>query len=321
MKVKYLVLLIVFIFLSDTASSQKVKLLKTINTDLPVGCIRLSPDKKLVGVSDDTTDPLGFQNLNEKFTVTIMNANGMNTKFKLEGHLESIVSLDFSYDSKFLVSSDKNGLVIIWDLDKGILLRKIETKGWVHGAKFTSSAQEIIVVQGHAMLAIIYNLKGDLLAKMNIGKTIVDFEINKLTNEILFACNNEIQIWSLISRQNIRNVPLPRIMCIRFNDNCTLLGIGFSSGDILVTSKNLSDSVKFSGHFKPVLSLSFNADNSSIATSSSDYTARIWSLKRQGQILQLTNEHKGFVNAVEFISKDKFVTGGENKELKVWKSP
>jgi WD40 repeat protein len=97
--------------------------------------------------------------------------------------------------------------------------------------------------------------------------------------------------------------------------------IGFSSGDILVTSKNLSDSVKFSGHFKPVLSLSFNADNSSIATSSSDYTARIWSLKRQGQILQLTNEHKGFVNAVEFISKDKFVTGGENKELKVWKSP
>jgi WD40 repeat protein len=77
---------------------------------------------------------------------------------------------------------------------------------------------------------------------------------------------------------------------------------------------------RLKGHFKPVLSIRFSFDDKKIASSSSDQTARIWDLQKEREILQLTNEHKGNVEAIEFISSnDEFMTGGENRELKIWK--
>ena len=73
--------------------------------------------------------------------------------------------------------------------------------------------------------------------------------------------------------------------------------------------------LRLKGHFKPVLSVSFGFDNTKLASSSSDQTSRIWDLKKQSEIVQQTNEHKGNVNSIEFISpKNVFLTGGENKE-------
>ena len=69
-----------------------------------------------------------------------------------------------------------------------------------------------------------------------------------------------------------------------------------------------------------MLSIRFSFDDKKIASSSSDQTARIWDLQKEREILQLTNEHKGNVEAIEFISSnDEFMTGGENRELKIWK--
>jgi hypothetical protein len=46
----------------------------------------------------------------------------------------------------------------------------------------------------------------------------------------------------------------------------------------------------------------------------------VWDLKKKSEILQLVNEHKGTVSSIEFISANyEFITGGVNKELKVWK--
>lgn len=298
-----------------------VALFETIPTEMPVSCIKFSPDKNLIAIADNTEDPLGFKELKETFKIKILNAENYSVKFELVGgHKESIESVNFSIDSKKLVSTDKRGTIIIWDLSNQQQLSKIETEQWVHNATFSNSGNEIVAIQGFEKIALIYNLNGIFITKLQVNKQIDDFDLNYLTNELFFGCSDEIQVWSLDSQKKLRHIPFSGIMCLRFNQNFSHLAVGTSSGDIIILSLGLKELYRLKGHFKPVLSISFNSDNTILVSSSSDQTARIWNINKQAEIIQLTNEHSGTVEAVEFISnKNAFISGGKNKEIKVWK--
>jgi len=316
----YLTYILILLFSSCENYAQKGKLLSSLSTELPVSCIQLSPDKNIIAVADDTEDPLGFQELKETYKINILNSDSYSKKFELLGHNEPIESINFSADSKRLVSTDNSGTIIIWDLTNGKQLSNIETWEWVHSAKFSNSGNEIVAIQGYEKVALIYSVNGELIARLEVTKHINDFDLNNKTNEIFFGCHDEIQVWSLISRDKLKSIQFSGLMCMRFNHDYSQLAIGVSKGDIIIMSNDLKEIKKLTGHFKPVLSISFSLDNSKLASASSDQTARIWDIKKGSEIIQLTNEHKGTVQAIEFISeKNEFMTGGENKELKIWK--
>ncbi|MDB9755928.1 retroviral-like aspartic protease family protein [Winogradskyella sp.] len=301
-------------------SELTISLAKKIPIVMPVSCIKMSPDKEFIAVADDTEDPLGFQELKETFKINILNSDNFSKKFELKGHVESIESINFSANSKRIVSSDKSGVIIIWNLSDGKQLAKIETGDWVHNIKFSNSGNEIFAIQGYEKVALIYNINGNLITKLEVGKQINDFEYNPITNKIYFGCYDELQVWSLVSRDKLNSLPFSGLMCMQYNHDYSQLAIGNSNGDIIIMSPELKEIYRLNGHFKPVLSISFSFDNSKLASASSDQTARIWELKKQSEIIQLTNEHNGSVKAIEYISdKNEFITGGENKELKIWK--
>ena len=76
----YLIWLLVFLALSFEAKAQKGKLIISINTELPVSCIQLSPNNSLIAVADDTEDPLGFQELIETYKITVYNIDDYSKK-------------------------------------------------------------------------------------------------------------------------------------------------------------------------------------------------------------------------------------------------
>jgi len=319
MKNTYLVFLIL-LMLPFEIFAQKGRLSRTIETNLPTSCLQLSPDKTLIVVANDTEDPFGFQELKETFKIIILNSEDYSQKFEFLGHQKSIESVNFSTDSKKLVSADKSGTLIIWNINTGKQIAKIETGEWIHNAKFSCSGNEIIAIQGYDKKALLYSIKGNLIATLEVGKQINDFDINMKTGEIYFGCHGEFQIWSLISHNKIKSQSFPRLMCMRFNHKYSQLAIGTSNGDVIIMDTNLKETKRFTGHFKPVLSISFSLDDSKLTSASSDQTARIWNLDKQNEMVQLTNEHKGSVQAIEFITdKNVFMTGGENKEIKIWK--
>ena len=139
---KALIILLTFPLFVFESYGQKGKLIKTIITELPVSWVHISPDKKLIAVADDTEDPLGFQDLDETYRIKIFNSYDYSLKFELLGHIESIESINFSPDSKILVSTSKDGTIIIWQLSNGKKLCKIETGEWVHNAKFSNSGND-----------------------------------------------------------------------------------------------------------------------------------------------------------------------------------
>jgi WD40 repeat protein len=313
--------LLLFLYLASSClHTQKGNIVKNIPTDLPVSCIKLSPDHEVIAIADDTEDPLGFQELKEEFKIIIISSSDYRVKFKMLGHQESIESINFSPDSKRLISTDKSGVIKLWDLTNGKEILSIKTDEWVHNAKFSSSGNEFIAIQGYNKVALLYDIEGSLILNFQVDKQINDFDFNPESNQIYFGCHDEFQVWSLVTRKLISRTPFKGLMCMSFNNAYSQLAVGTSSGDILLFTPELKEVSKLKGHFKPVLSISFSFDDKKIASASSDQTARIWDLQKESEILQLTNEHKGTVSAIEFISDNyEFMTGGVNKELKVWK--
>lgn len=298
----------------------KGKLVLKIQNDVPVSCIQISPDKKIVAISDKKTEADIFNEVeNKRFNIKILESNSKYEKFVLKGHSDEITSINFSPDSKRLLSTDTKGNIIIWDLINGRKVKQIETNEWVGKARFINEGKEIIASQDFAKVALVYNLEGELLQKLKINNEIRDFEINFNTKEILFICHKEIQKWSLTSMKKIKNISIININCIKFSPDYKRIAMGDYDGNIFIMTENLDVVFKLEGHFNTILSLSFSFDGELLASGSSDQTARIWNLEEQKEIIQLTNIHKGRVSAIEFISGlNLFMTGGEREEILIW---
>ncbi|MHC0063201.1 WD40 domain-containing protein [Nostoc sp. UIC 10890] len=74
---------------------------------------------------------------------------------------------------------------------------------------------------------------------------------------------------------------------------------------------------QFQGHQGTVYSVSFSPDGKTIATASSDNTARLWTLN--GQLLQEFKGHQGYVLSVSFSPDGKTIaTASDDKTARLW---
>ncbi len=80
---------------------------------------------------------------------------------------------------------------------------------------------------------------------------------------------------------------------------------------------NIKERNQFSGHQGYVNSVSFSPDGKTIATASSDNTARLWNL--QGQQIQEFKGHQGYVNSVSFSPDGKTIaTASSDNTARLW---
>jgi len=300
-----------------------LELISTIDTESKIKCATSSPDNKFFATGDNYESLGNSYKETKKHYIGLWNLNKSLQPQVDYHHERPVQAISFSPSSDKMVSCDSGGDIYIWDLLNSKLLVKIETSHWVHNVRFSNSGREIIAIQGFEKIANMYDLKGRLIYQFKVGKQINDFEINRNTNEIYFGCHDEIQIWSLISKDIIQKRPFKGLMCMKFDNNFSKLAIG-ARGDIIFMSLALKELNRVSGHFKPILSLDFNFDNSLLISGSSDQTVRIWDVRDLSsikEIVQLTNEHKGTIHAVSFISsnsENNFITGGESNDVKIW---
>jgi WD40 repeat protein len=295
----------------------KGNMYKQINPEFPISSIRLSPDKSMIAVAYQS-EKFIWSDENENFKIQIFENKTFKLIQELEYHKTNVESIDFSPDSKKIVSADNDGNIVIWNLPNGEKIKKIETGKFINKVKYTGSGEKIIAIQGYDKIAFVFDNTGNLIDKIETGKQINDFAINNNTNEIIFGCYDEIQTYSLFPIKKIKSIPFKDLMTIIFNHDYSKIAIGTTGEcDIIMMNSKLKELYRLKGHFKPVLSMSFSFDDTNLVSASSDQTIRLWNLNSKTETFQLSNEHKGIVHAVEFIGNDKFVSGGE-KDLKIW---
>ena len=76
-------------------------------------------------------------------------------------------------------------------------------------------------------------------------------------------------------------------------------------------------SIIFEGHRERVVSVAFSPDGTLIASSSYDYTIKLWNL--EGRVLQTFEGHKRIVNSIAFSPNGKMIaSGSDDKTIKLW---
>ncbi|RWS28579.1 Guanine nucleotide-binding protein subunit beta-2-like protein, partial [Leptotrombidium deliense] len=218
----------------------------------------------------------------------VSKTNGLQVKCRrvMRGHLNKVNDVDFSGDSRFLVSAALEGKLIIWDTWSGNKIRIIPLmSSWMMSCAFASSGS-FVACGGMDNMCTIYDVTDkNATGSAKIRRELMGFEgflsacrfVND--NQILTGSNMKIILWDL--------------------------------------EKNVKIS-EFQGHCGDVLTLSLSPDLNTFVSGSVDVTAKLWDI-RDASCKQTFWGHTADVNSVYYHKSGfAFVTGSEDKSSRLF---
>jgi WD40 repeat protein/energy-coupling factor transporter ATP-binding protein EcfA2 len=238
--------------------------------------------------------------------------------------------VDISPDEKWLaVGSDENQILLYNLKSQGSAPKELTGhRGAVYDLVFLKDNKGFISVSG------------DRVVRLNNYKTNV--EIARVADRVkslalspdgrYLAGGNQsgsVYLWDLENENKETLLYIKEgaaIHAITFNSDGTRLAIGNESGDVilwdLAESKQLR---KLTGHRSNITDLEFNADNTLLASTSFDGTARLWVMEHLNDLPTVLDDHgtgresKGWVWSVAFAPDGKsLMTGAGDGIIRNW---
>ncbi|ETO34207.1 WD repeat-containing protein, partial [Reticulomyxa filosa] len=214
-----------------------------------------------------------------KKTAQVLDTSSGEQLQLLEGHSDTIFSVQFSSDSSKIVSSSADKSIRIWDILSG---------------------KQLLLLEGHL----------DYVNKVQF--------ISNGSKVISCSRDKTIRIWDILSGQQIQILeghkgPVSGIQLspdgskiLSYSGDCTLrLWDQFSGKQIHV----------FEGHSRWIEKARFSSDGSRIVSSSNDNTTRLWDVSSGKQIQLLEEESSG----AEFFPKEsKILSYSLNGTIRIW---
>ncbi len=316
---------LVFIFTTNKSvfsQNQNVIHLKNlIGHTESINCLSYSYDGQYLASGSDAKS---FLSDSGKFEIIIWKIADGKIISHLTGHQSPITSISFSRSGKKLVSADTKGEIRIWSLDSMKQIKYINGLDWISTVSFTPDSKFILCEYTYDKKVNIWDSEStELVSTLPINIQIGSMDISPDGSKIALSCYKKIQIWSLISKKEINSIDDNSVngFGIKYSNDGKNLAVGLGNGEIKIfetETLRLLNSLK--GHFKPVLTLSYNIDNKYLISGSSDQMIKVWNLQNNKQIKSFSNEHKGKVKVVLFNpTLNSFATAGEDNLIKIWK--
>ena len=234
---------------------------------------KLSPDGKLIAV--------GRTGNNVKL-IDFSTGRVMRT---LSGHKSMVISLAFSTDGKLLATGGLDGQSIVWDVEKGTIIRKI------------SSPDESMPV-----FSVDISHDGKMLAAADWGGYVTIFDI---------ASGKVLQAVSPHDKTGVYQV--------RFSANDVYFISAGLDGKLKLTELDSGEEVRvFKGHTDLVNSVYLNPAGDKIITAGLDGTIRVWDFLSGIQTLKI-RAHPGGVFSAKFDPSGKYIiSGGDDFLIREW---
>ncbi|MCA2973777.1 MAG: hypothetical protein IM337_07130 [Microcystis sp. M110S1] len=250
--------------------------------------------------------------------------NRKSERNRLEGHDNSVLSVNFSPDGKTLVSGSDDKTIKLWNVETGKEIRTLyghdnsvtsvnfspDGKTLVSGSDDNTiklwnveTGQEIRTLYGHDSYVSSVNFSPD-------GKTLVSGSYDKT-----------IKLWDVETGQEIRTLygHDSYVWSVNFSPDGKTLVSGSDDKTIKLWNVETGQEIRtLKGHDSSVLSVNFSPDGKTLVSGSDDKTIKLWNVET-GQEIRTLKGHDNSVNSVNFSPDGKtLVSGSWDYTIKLW---
>jgi WD40 repeat protein len=228
---------------------------------------------------------------------------------EIEGGLNRV---QFSRDRRRIVTTQKDGIVQVWDLSGKNLLRLKAKQGKLFSANFSPDGQTLITGGADGFVRL-WNLKGKPIKAFKAHSDgIFDVSLSPQGNIATAGENGTARLWSATGEQ-LHQMKGDRV---RFSPDGQRLATATNEGTIALWSLDGQAIAEFTNsHIGVIYSLSFSPDGRHLASSGLDKHVRLWNFTEQAGF----KAHAGEGYSVSASSDNRtFVTAGEDGATKVW---
>ncbi|KAF9145765.1 hypothetical protein BG015_011788 [Linnemannia schmuckeri] len=219
--------------------------------------------------------------------VRLYNAKTGASVVDLRGHSNSVTSIAFSHDSKFLVSGSYDKTARIWNVQTG------------EGGHTLGGHTE-------AVTAVAFSPTGAHIATGSDDRMVKVWAAR--TGKVCYILPGHSEV----------------IKTLIYSPNYQQIHLASGSGDNNIKLWHARDGLfdrDLRGHSNAVESVSFSSDGKKLASGSRDGTARIWDVSSSQTTHELTGAtgHRNAVTAIAFSPNDlRVATGSWDKTVKIW---
>eukprot|EP00005_Dracoamoeba_jomungandri_P003256 CAMPEP_0174252616 /NCGR_PEP_ID=MMETSP0439-20130205/2009_1 /TAXON_ID=0 /ORGANISM="Stereomyxa ramosa, Strain Chinc5" /LENGTH=771 /DNA_ID=CAMNT_0015333179 /DNA_START=57 /DNA_END=2369 /DNA_ORIENTATION=- len=265
----------------------------------------LAVEKQLVGHNDEIVDmkymkdyeSIAVATNSEEFRIFSL-ATG-DTKL-VSGHKDIVLSLDVSHDGKYLASTGKDKIIIIWN---------------------TENYEKVAVLKGHAETVNCLsfpNRASNFIVSGSRDKTIKCWDISFL-DTIDAEEEKDDGLFEVTGSFYTSRAHTKEINCMRVAPNDKIFAT--SSMDKLIKVWDFKTGTlmgTLSGHRRGVWSIDFSPVDRCIASASGDKTIKIWSLKDYSCIKTFEG-HNSAVLSVRFLNSGmQLLSAASSGIIKLW---
>ncbi|XP_053694992.1 transducin beta-like protein 3 [Sabethes cyaneus] len=266
------------------------------------------------------------------------------------GHFSKVTAISFSDDKKYMVSSGRDKILILWDYDSQKAIKTIPVYESLEsvvvlptGIKFQgqklstgkiyaacAGEEGLIKVWEMTETKIVFKQTNSLVTKSveDGGLAITNMLLNRNTKQLaVISADHNIIIHNMKSLDCVKQLAgfSDEILdLILFGKNNRFLGMATNSNDFKIYDTNTMNCQLVKGHTEIVLSLS--ANDRYILSSSKDNSIRLWSYDANKFLVQCVAIGLKHTNSVGSVSLSKLsgkfcVSVSQDKCLKTWKIP
>ncbi|KAJ7510809.1 WD40 repeat-like protein, partial [Mycena galericulata] len=260
-----------------------------------------------------------------------LDTNWLNLQKLIRGHTDSVGSVAFSPDGRWIVSGSNDKTVCIWDSETGAALGQPFTghTNSVLSVAFSSDGKQIVSGSRDRTVRIWDSQTGATLGQPLMGHTdsILSVAFSPDGKQIASGAEDRtMRIWDSETGAALGQ-PLAghtdSISSVTFSSDGKWIASGSHDRTIRIWDLETGTVLKqtLMGHKNSILSVIFSPDGKRIASSSRDRTVRIWDLDTGTTLGQPLKGHTAWIYSVTFSPDGKRIASGSgDRTVRIWDS-